>query len=1037
MNKLKNWRSISLAVWVLLTVVLVMAMPDLDRLVKEKGQVTILDTAQSAAADKMLKEMDRGGQGDTYDLIAVFNSGSDAALTEKDQEQIASIVKNLKSKEKELGITKISSHLDNENLEKQLVSKDQTTILTQLSIDKDHGKLSETSKEIHEVMETGSMDTYLTGSDLIQEDFANTTQNGVKKTEVIAVIFILAVLIIVFRSPVVPIVSLLTVGVSYLVSMGILTQIVDHFDFPFSNFTQVFLVVVLFGVGTDYNILLYTRFKEELSRQEDPLLAAKATFKSAGKTVLYSGLAVFIGFISLFLARFTFYQATSGVAIGIIILLLVLLTLNPFFMVLLGKRMFFPVKNFKGHGDSRIWSFLARHSVGRPIIALLLTAVISVPFIVMYSGQLNYNDLWEVSDQYESKQGINVIEAHFPAGFSSPATFVLHSNKALDSAGTLQTLDELAEKISKVDGVSEVYSPTRPSGDKIRDFYMKEQTDEVNDGLGDANGGIDEITKGLTSEKDQMGQNDANGMANVQKLMDGTDEVEGGLSELGKAMNQLTDGIHDGASGAEEIEDGLAALKANTAVLSNSTSQLYSVYSQLEKGLSSYTDYLDQASQTIDQVSNGYSYEQIESLMNSLLETNPELADDPDVQQTLDIARSSQGQLEKLQSQLDHLREQHESAMNTFKKANQSLAKVNDGLDQMEEGTAQLEKGAANLKNGLADGAAGSDQIAAKTNDLKSGVSQINHGQEELLTGLQDLQEQMSELQSGLSESTEGLSQVGSGLKEARSYLGGLSESDSSEKFYIPEKALEGRDFQKSLDRYMSDDRKTASMTIILDVNPYSQQAMPIIQEMNEQAEAMLKGTNLEKAKIAIAGTTARNADLKKVTQSDFLRTASIMLIGILLVLMFITRSVFHSIYIVGSLVLVYFTSLGIGEWISSHLLNTDILSWNVPFFSFIMIVALGVDYSIFLMMRYNELEGTPVSRIVEASRHIGGVVLSAAIILGGTFAALIPSGVLTLIEVATVVIIALILLSLIAMPILVPALISVTDKLNKFSKKP
>lgn len=86
--------------------------------------------------------------------------------------------------------------------------------------------------------------------------------------------------------------------------------------------------------------------------------------------------------------------------------------------------------------------------------------------------------------------------------------------------------------------------------------------------------------------------------------------------------------------------------------------------------------------------------------------------------------------------------------------------------------------------------------------------------------------------------------------------------------------------------------------------------------------------------------------------------------------------------------------------------------------------------------MRYNELEGTPQQRIMEASRHIGGVVLSAALILGGTFAALIPSGVLTLIEVATVVIVGLILLSFIAMPILLPALISLTQKLNSKNKK-
>ena len=57
------------------------------------------------------------------------------------------------------------------------------------------------------------------------------------------------------------------------------------------------------------------------------------------------------------------------------------------------------------------------------------------------------------------------------------------------------------------------------------------------------------------------------------------------------------------------------------------------------------------------------------------------------------------------------------------------------------------------------------------------------------------------------------------------------------------------------------------------------------------------------------------------------------------------------------------------------------------------MIITLGVDYSIFLMMRYNEVEDKGSEGIIDAAKHMGGVVLSAALILGGTFAALIPSG--------------------------------------------
>ncbi|MED3065367.1 MMPL family transporter [Bacillus thuringiensis] len=1033
MSKLKNWRSLSFLLWIVITITMIVTMPNMDKLVKEKGHITIPNTEQSSIADKMIREMDKDGT-EKYDVIAVFNSGSKAALTTEQKDEIIKTINALQNEKEQLGIKEVVSHLDNKDLEKQLISKDNTTILTQISVDKKHGEISKIANGLHNKIKPKGVKTYLTGSDLIAGDFLTSSQEGVKKTEVISIIFILVVLIIVFRSPIVPIVSLLTVGVSYLVSMGIIAHLVDQFNFPFSNFTQVFVVVVLFGVGTDYNILLYTRFKEELSKQENAFLATKETFKSAGKTVLYSGIAVLIGFASLALASFKLYQSTSAVAIGVAVLLLVLTTLNPFFMVLLGKGMFYPVKTFKGHEDSRLWGFLAKNSVVRPFAALIIVFVISIPFLMKYSNTLNYNDLFEVDNKYESKKGINVIEEHFPPGFSSPSTLVIQSDNKLDEASSLQTLDELTDKILKVKGVSEVYSPTRPTGERIKELYINKQAGELNTGLGDANGGIKDINDGLTAAKDKMGSKDSNSLANVQKLIDGTNEAKNGVTALGTALHQLSSGINDGAQGAQQIEGGLTSVNENINVLSNATSQLHAGYAQLEKGLSSYDQYFGSISQAIDGAKKGY--EQIEVLMTNFIQTKPELANDPNILQTIGIAKEAQKQLGVLSNELNQLATHHKAAMGSFKEANQSLLKVDNGLKEMNNGVTKLQKGAADLKNGLDEGASGSKQIANKSFELQTGLTKINDGQGQLLTGLKDLQEQMRQLQSGLSKSTEGLEKVSNGLGDAQKYLGELNESKSSEKFYIPKEVLEGEDFQKALNTYMSHDRKTAKMTIILDVNPYSKEAMPIIEEINKTIDGTLNGTELKSTKKAIGGTTARNVDLKEVTGQDFLRTATIMLIGIAIVLIVITRSLLNTIFIIGSLLLAYFASLGISEQISAHVLHVDTLSWNVPFFSFIMIVALGVDYSIFVMMRYNEIEGDSVTKIVTASRHIGGVVLSAALILVGTFAALIPSGVLTLIQVASVVGVALLLLALIVMPILLPALMGLTSKLKSYKEK-
>lgn len=105
-------------------------------------------------------------------------------------------------------------------------------------------------------------------------------------------------------------------------------------------------------------------------------------------------------------------------------------------------------------------------------------------------------------------------------------------------------------------------------------------------------------------------------------------------------------------------------------------------------------------------------------------------------------------------------------------------------------------------------------------------------------------------------------------------------------------------------------------------------------------------------------------------------------------------------------------------------------LTWNAPFFTFIMIVALGVDHSIFLMMRYRDEKlvalGHQVNHILRVSTVIGVVVMSAIVILSGTFAALIPSGVMTLIQVAIAVIIGLVIL-LTVLPIVMSAYIKLT----------
>ncbi|TSI08272.1 MMPL family transporter [Lysinibacillus sp. BW-2-10] len=1033
---LKNWlnvRTASFVIWVIISVLMIVTMPNLDTLVREKGQTEIPSYTQSQIASKLLTEMEGEGA-PTYQFIAVFSSGSEEPLNDKQQDEIDEAIQTLRDQSKKLGITDILAYSDSEETKKQLMSEDGTTILTQIAVDESEGTVEEVAQQLRAATEVQSVDSYYTGTDIVLDDFAKSSQEGIKKTEVIAIIFILIVLVLVFRSPVVPLISLITVGVSYIVSLGIVTQLVDRFDFPFSNFTQVFLIVILFGVGTDYNILLYTRFKEELGKGGHILKAITETYRTAGRTVIYSGIAVFIGFVALYLAEFKLYQATSAVAIGVAVLLVVLITLNPFFMAVFGIKMFWPVKTINGHSENKLWQFLSKQSFFRPIIALVIIAVICAPFILKYSGQLNYDDLIEISDEYESKQAITVIEEHFPPGFSSPTNLVIQADSSLATQTTLQDIDKLVDVISKVDGVSEVYSVTRPSGEKIQELYTKDQSKTLNSGIDSAQEGLGTINSGLSEAESELGKVDQNGLDSVQQLIDGTATMKDGVGQLINALNEVGKGFENGASGARDIENGLDTVQQSLNDLHVGATNLQTAYATLETGFSSFTEVFNTVSSAISGASQGYVA--IEQSMNALIASKPELASDENVQTALGTAKKVQGDLQVLATKLkEEIIPQYNVAVSSFKEANIALSSIASGLQKVESGVGELKVGANTLETGLDSGATGVNQISTKTTELETGLSTVNEGQEQLQNGLAGLQEKMGALQEGLAASTDGLTEISDGLLEAQDYLGGVSNSDSNV-FYIPQEVLEGEEFEQSLDMYMSPDHQTTKLMIILDVNPYSKEAMTIIEEIDEQIKATAKSLSFSDAEIALGGKSAANVDLQQISSGDFTRTIVIMMIGIAVVLLIITRSVSQTSIVIISLILTYYTSLGLTELISEYVLGQSILSWNVPFFSFIMIVALGVDYSIFLIMRYQELEGQGSVAIIEAAKHIGGVVLSAALILGGTFAALIPSGIVTLMQVAIFVLIGVVLLSFIMLPVFTPAVMGLSDKIKNLVSK-
>nr|WP_207784078.1 MMPL family transporter [Lactobacillus helveticus] len=1153
----------SLIAWILILIISIFALPNIKELTNAHSDITLPSNVQSNVA-QYIKNNWGAKKKNTYEVALVFNK-KHGKLTEADKAAINNTLDKFTNDKHKYGIK--DSLLPDSNIatRKKLQSKDGTTWVAQFNIAKSHGTIEEVYNQMNRDAKTQGLRTYVTGADILQHDFSTSIQEGIKKTEAITVVFIFIVLVIVFKSPIVPLISLLTVGVSFLTSFSIVTNLVEHANFPFSNFTQVFMVIVLFGIGTDYNILLYDKFKENLGKGMDKYEALHDALFKAGKTILYSGLSILIGFTALSLAKFSVYQSTVGVAVGVAVLLVVLLTLNPFFMAVLGKKMFWPVKKFTGESDDKLWHGISASTLKHPIIYLVVLAVVTIPFMLMYSGHLNYDDTDEIADSVPSKQGLLVVQKHFSEGMAEPSYLYIKSKHRLDNEENLKLIDQLTKQLQNSKDVSFATSVTEPYGEPIDMLYVNNQLNTVNDGVDQARSGLGKLSKGsnkvangansLKDGADQLQDGTSRLQSGAQQLVGGTSRLQNGAQQLQSGAVRLQNGSNQLVSGAARLETGAGRLASGTHALQSGASSLQSGANKLQNGANSLqagtktlqngtqqmANQLQQLSSQLSNQLSGSNKQQLAALQTALpqinsgiQQLNAALGNSVDVSSATSGLAAVQKQAAQLESSLKELQsaagsvgssvsqadvqsaisaavqsavkdvpnDQKQAAqqaataaatqavqsvvqkaqagantdklklamqnatqaaqglqgsmaamqqsdlmtqlqslktqVNTLAQAsNQALPGAATALNQLSSGLSQVQSaasagvaGANKLNSGAAALNSGAGRLSTGLGSLASGAGRLNAGVGQLNSGAGQLSMGAGKLAAKVPELTTGIDTVNSGLGQGETYLKGLGSSAAADTFYIPKDFLKNEMFKKSMDVYLSPDKKSAQIIIVFDSNPSATEATNESQELSAMAKKTFQGTALKNATVAMGGQSSKIKDTKTVASGDFLRTAAIMLIGIGIALMFVTRSLLQPVYILGTLLIAYLCSLSINQWIVKAVLGRSMLSWNTPFFSFIMLIALGVDYSIFLMTRYRELETegytTPSSRILKACAIIGTVVVSAAIILDGTFAALIPSGIPTLIEVALTVDVGLLILVFI-LPITLSAAVKLT----------
>lgn len=294
----------------------------------------------------------------------------------------------------------------------------------------------------------------VTGPAAISADLASVF-DGANFTLLAATASVVALLLIVtYRSPILWILPLAVVGIGDQVATTSATHVLKTFGVPWDESTIGILSVLVFGAGTNYALLLISRYRDELRQRESRHEAMAVALRRAAEAVIASASTVAVGVLTLLLSVF---PSTRGLglasAVGILVAMFMVLVILPGVLVNFGRWIFWPQvprEGQQGLAESRsIWRRIGDTVARRPVAWIVATVVV---LGAMTAGLFQYETGLAPEDQFiDTPQAITAgqrLGESFPAGASDPILLVTETE---DEA----VLEELSETVSGVSGVDQ------------------------------------------------------------------------------------------------------------------------------------------------------------------------------------------------------------------------------------------------------------------------------------------------------------------------------------------------------------------------------------------------------------------------------------------------------------------------------------------------------------------------------------------------------------------------------------------------------
>jgi len=267
---------------------------------------------------------------------------------------------------------------------------------------------------------------HLAGQVAAQVDSSQSSARAGNLGEDLSIVFILVLLIVVFRSLLAP---LLTLAPAVLVTqlagpvIGEATKAGVHV----SSLTEILMLILTLGAGTDYGLFLVFRVREELRAGQAPHDAVTRALARVGESITFSAATVIAALLTLLLAAFGLYSSLGApLAIAIAIMLLAGLTLLPALLAIFGRAAFWPSNTARGVERLGWWGRAASRIVARPAATLALGVL---TFGALATAAIAYSPAGfgatPAPGGSDSAAGNALLAAHFPAASSNPTNVLL------------------------------------------------------------------------------------------------------------------------------------------------------------------------------------------------------------------------------------------------------------------------------------------------------------------------------------------------------------------------------------------------------------------------------------------------------------------------------------------------------------------------------------------------------------------------------------------------------------------------------------